>query len=160
MRTAKTAAGASRATAAAIRAESIQQSLGSGVIVTTDGYIITNNHVVADADDVKIKFGEPQKEYKATIVGRDAEADVALLKIDATGLPAATLGDSDQLQGRRHRPGRGRSVRHRPFRDPRHRQRPRAQQLEDRGVRGLPSKTDAPINPGNSGVALFDSKAG
>jgi serine protease Do len=75
-----------------------QTSLGSGVIVSSDGYILTNNHVVDGADDVEVKFGAPEKEYKASVIGRDADADVAVLKIQATGLSPAVLGDSDQLQ--------------------------------------------------------------
>jgi len=75
-----------------------QTGLGSGVVVSADGYILTNNHVVDGADDIQVKFGSPQKEYKATVIGRDTEADVAVLKIDATGLTPAVLGDSDQLQ--------------------------------------------------------------
>jgi serine protease Do len=75
-----------------------QTGLGSGVVVSADGYILTNNHVVEGADDIQVKFGTPEKEYKATVIGHDNEADVAVLKIDATGLTPAVLGDSDQLQ--------------------------------------------------------------
>ena len=52
--------------------EQVQHSLGSGVIVAADGYVLTNNHVIDGADEVKVAFGEPRKEYKATVVGRDA----------------------------------------------------------------------------------------
>ena len=75
-----------------------QESLGSGVVVSANGYVITNNHVVEGADEVTVKFGVPEREFKATVVGRDAEADVAVIRIHATGLHAAILGDSDQLQ--------------------------------------------------------------
>src|SRR6185369_10179318 len=77
--------------------DQIQNGLGSGIIVTSDGYILTNNHVVEGADEVKVAFGEPRREFKATIIGRDPKADVAVIKIDGTGLQPATLGDSDKL---------------------------------------------------------------
>ena len=134
-----------------------QESLGSGVIVSSNGYVLTNNHVVEGADEVKVRFGEPRKEFKAVVIGRDADADVAVLKIEATDLPAATLGDSDQLQV-------GDTVL--AIGDP-----------FDIGLtvtHGIVSalgrnnlqleafedfiQTDAPINPGNSGGALLDTK--
>jgi serine protease Do len=73
-----------------------EHSLGSGVIVNPDGYIITNNHVVANATDVEV-FTRNQKKYKAKIIGRDPETDIAVLKIDATNLPTMTFGDSSRL---------------------------------------------------------------
>ena len=75
-----------------------KEGLGSGVIVSPDGYILTANHVVADADEIKISFGENKKEFPARLVGRDDLTDVAVLKIDASGLPAVTLADSDLLE--------------------------------------------------------------
>lgn len=78
--------------------EQRQQGLGSGVIISKDGYVITNNHVVDGADEVKVAFGEPRQEFKAEVVGRDEKTDIAVLKIDAKDLPAATLGDSDALE--------------------------------------------------------------
>jgi serine protease Do len=57
-----------------------QEGQGSGVIISTDGYILTNNHVVEDADEVKVAFGEPRREFKATIVGRDPKADIAVIR--------------------------------------------------------------------------------
>jgi serine protease Do len=71
--------------------------LGSGVIVNPDGYILTNNHVVANASDVEVLTGD-LKNYKAKIVGRDAATDIAVLKIEATDLPTITIGDSSKLQ--------------------------------------------------------------
>src|SRR6185437_15649678 len=76
-----------------------EQSLGSGVIVSSDGYILTANHVVNGADEVKVALGDDDnKKFNAKIVGTDPQTDVAILKIEATGLPAVTLGDSDQLE--------------------------------------------------------------
>ena len=136
--------------------EQTQTGLGSGIIVTSDGYILTNNHVVDGADEVKIAFGEPRKEFKATVVGRDAKADVAVVKIDATGLPVATLGDSDKLEigdvvlAIGNPLGVGQSV-----------SRGIVSALS-RGGLGIETyedfiQTDAAINPGNSGGALFDT---
>lgn len=71
--------------------------LGSGVIVNPDGYILTNNHVVANASDVEVVTRD-RKNYKAKIVGRDAATDIAVLKIEATDLPIITIGDSSKLQ--------------------------------------------------------------
>jgi serine protease Do len=67
---------------------------GSGFIVTTDGYILTNNHVVDGASEVTVRLLN-RREYKAKVVGRDPNTDVAVIKIDATGLTAAPLGNSD-----------------------------------------------------------------
>lgn len=72
--------------------------LGSGVIVTPEGHILTNNHVIDGADDIIITIGSEKREYKATKVGTDPDTDLALLKIDATGLPAITFTDSDRLR--------------------------------------------------------------
>ena len=70
----------------------------SGVVVSADGYILTNQHVVEGADEVKVALGDPRKEYTAKVVGRDARSDVALLKIEATGLTPITLADSDKVE--------------------------------------------------------------
>src|SRR5437016_10937262 len=74
------------------------QSLGSGVIVSPDGYILTANHVVEGADKVKVALASGQKEFEAKVIGADPPTDVALLKIDAKGLPAITIADSDKLE--------------------------------------------------------------
>lgn len=133
-----------------------QRSLGSGVVITADGYILTNNHVVDGADEVKVAIGEARKEYKATVVGGDSTADIAVLKIDATGLTPAIFGDSEQLQvgdvvlaiGDPF--GVGQSV-----------SRGIVSAL-GRGNLGIETiedfiQTDAAINPGNSGGALVDT---
>jgi serine protease Do len=75
-----------------------EEVLGSGSIITPDGYILTANHVIADADEIKIAITGNKEEYKARVVGGDPDTDVAVLKIDAKNLPAMTLGDSDQLE--------------------------------------------------------------
>ena len=76
------------------------QGVGSGMIITPDGYIMTNNHVVADAKkiDVDVDVNGTSKTYSATVIGTDPLTDVALIKIDATGLTPATLGDSSKLR--------------------------------------------------------------
>lgn len=76
-----------------------QQGAGSGFILTEDGYIVTNNHVVANADEIKVAVGEDKKsEYKAELVGTDPETELALIKIDAKKLPTVVLGNSDELK--------------------------------------------------------------
>ncbi len=137
--------------------EQKQQGLGSGVIVSSNGYIITNNHVVEGADEVRVAVGEPRKEFKAEVVGRDEKADIAVLKIDVMDLPAATLGDSDQLEvgdtvfaiGNPF--GIGLTVTHGIV------------SALGRGGLGIEAyedfiQTDAAINPGNSGGALVDTQ--
>jgi len=74
-----------------------QEAAGSGVIISSDGYIVTNNHVVEGAQDITITLND-NREYTARVIGLDSSTDLALLKIDATGLPAITIGDSDALK--------------------------------------------------------------
>jgi serine protease Do len=74
-----------------------QQSAGSGVIVTQDGFIITNNHVVQNASKIDVTLSDNRK-YKAKVIGTDPETDLAVIKIDDSGLPTAVLGNSDELQ--------------------------------------------------------------
>ncbi len=131
-------------------------SLGSGVIFTADGYIITNNHVVEDADEINVSL-YTFEEYKATIVGRDPKSDLALIKIEPkTDLPYVTLGDSEKL-----RVGEWVLAIGNPF------------GLQKTVTAGIVSakgrsinnesygnfiQTDASINPGNSGGPLFNLK--
>jgi serine protease Do len=74
-----------------------EQSLGSGVIVNPDGYILTNNHVISGASDIEV-FTQDNKKFRAKLVGTDPRSDVAVLKIKATRLPSLTLGDSSNLK--------------------------------------------------------------
>jgi len=74
------------------------EGLGSGVIVSADGLILTNNHVAEAGDDIKVRIGEHGHEYNAKLVGNDPTSDLALLRIDAKNLPAITFGDSEQVK--------------------------------------------------------------
>ena len=135
-------------------APQIQHGLGSGVIVTKDGYILTNNHVVDGAKDVKVTL-EDGHEYSAKVVGRDPKTDLAVVKIDAKNLPVVPLADSDKVQvgdvtlaiGNPF--GVGKTVTSGIV------------SATDRGNMGIETyenfiQTDAAINPGNSGGALVD----
>lgn len=73
------------------------QAAGSGVIISSDGYIITNNHVVEDGDEINVVTSDG-KSYEATLVATDAKSDIGVLKIEATDLTAAVIGDSDKIQ--------------------------------------------------------------
>jgi serine protease Do len=132
-----------------------QRGMGSGVIVTRDGYLLTNNHVVDNADEVKVALADG-REFVARIVGKDPQSDVAVLKIDAKDLPAVELGDSDNLEvgdvvlaiGNPF--GVGQTVTSGII------------SATGRGSLGLDYEdmiqTDAAINPGNSGGALVDAE--
>ncbi|MDQ7731580.1 DegQ family serine endoprotease [Halomonas sp. SpR1] len=74
-----------------------RQSLGSGFVISEDGYIMTNAHVVQDADEILVRLND-RRELSAEVIGSDPQTDVALLKIDASDLPTLTLGDSDELK--------------------------------------------------------------
>lgn len=80
-----------------------QRASGSGVIISEDGYIITNNHVISDgrdgvADEITVTLNENKKTYKAKVIGRDPSSDLAVLKIDGTNLPYIIYGNSDDLK--------------------------------------------------------------
>ena len=128
--------------------------LGSGVIITKDGYILTNNHVVDGAKEVKVTM-EDGHEYPAKVIGRDPKTDLAVVKIDATNLPVVPMADSDKVQvgdvvlaiGNPF--GVGQTVTKGIV------------SATDRGNVGIEAyenfiQTDAAINPGNSGGALVD----
>ena len=138
-----------------------QKGSGSGVIIRPDGYIVTNNHVVANATQIQVTLNNNQQ-YDATVVGTDPATDVAIIKVDATDLPAIPLGDSDQLRlgewvlaigsplGAQLRStitagivsAKGRSM------------------PDNSGEFKIESfiQTDAAVNPGNSGGALVNKK--
>jgi serine protease Do len=74
-----------------------QRGTGSGVIISEDGYILTNNHVAGDANQINVKLADG-RELKARVIGKDGETDLAVIKVDAQNLPFARLGDSDKLE--------------------------------------------------------------
>lgn len=74
-----------------------RQSLGSGFVISEDGYVLTNAHVVAEADEILVRLND-RRELPAELIGSDSQTDVALLKVDADKLPTLELGDSDELQ--------------------------------------------------------------
>ena len=74
-----------------------EQGLGSGVLVSSDGYIVTNNHVIAEAEEITVLLADNRR-FKAKVVGTDPRTDVAVIKIDAKGLPTLPWGDSSRLQ--------------------------------------------------------------
>ncbi|MDM9653118.1 DegQ family serine endoprotease [Pseudomonas wenzhouensis] len=129
------------------------QSLGSGFIISPDGYIMTNNHVVADADEIIVRLSD-RSELEAKLIGADPRSDVALLKVEGKGLPVVRLGKADELKvgewvlaigspfGFDHSVTAG---------------------IVSAKGRNLPSdsyvpfiQTDVAINPGNSGGPLFN----
>ncbi|MCB0326324.1 MAG: trypsin-like peptidase domain-containing protein, partial [Bdellovibrionales bacterium] len=135
-----------------------QQSLGSGFIISEDGLIVTNNHVIDQADEIKVTIGK-DKEFVAKVIGTDPKTDVALIKIDPKGekLQALALGDSDDLEvgeivvaignpfGLSHTVTQGIvSAKERAI----------GFGLYDNFI-----QTDASINPGNSGGPLFNLNA-
>jgi len=129
------------------------QSLGSGFIIGSDGYIMTNAHVIADADEITVKLND-KREFKAKVIGSDARTDVALLKIDAKNLPEVDLGASEKV-----RVGEWVVAIGSPF---------GLENTVTAGIisakgRNLPDETivpfiqtDAAVNPGNSGGPLFN----
>jgi len=133
-----------------------EQGEGSGVIVSPEGYILTNNHVVDGATDVRVTLSD-KREFKARIVGTDPKTDLAVLKIDASNLPSAVIGDSDKVQVGDYalaigNPfGLGSTVTMGII------------SATGRGNLGIEEyedfiQTDAPINPGNSGGALVNDR--
>ena len=132
-----------------------QQGVGSGVIVTADGYILTNNHVVENADQVKVGLTDG-REFTAKVVGKDPKTDVAVIKVNATDLPFLSIADSDRIEvgdmvlALGNPFGIGQTVT------------TGIVSARSRGGLGLDYEdfiqTDAAINPGNSGGALVDTE--
>ncbi len=133
-----------------------EQSLGSGVIVSEDGYIVTNNHVIEKAQEIKVLLSN-KKDYKATLIGADPKTDIAVIKIDTKGLAALPWGDSNKLKV-----GEIVFAIGNPF---------GLNQTVTMGVIGAVGRanvgiadyedfiqTDAAINPGNSGGALVNAR--
>ena len=132
-----------------------EQGLGSGVIVNADGYVLTNNHVVEDSSDVEV-FTQDRKKFRAKVIGTDPRTDIAVIKIEATGLPTLTLADSSKLKvgdvvfaiGQPFGIGETATM--------------GIVSATGRGLGGAIERyedfiqTDAAINPGNSGGALVD----
>ncbi|MBQ7037307.1 MAG: trypsin-like peptidase domain-containing protein [Clostridia bacterium] len=133
------------------------QGSGSGIIISTNGYIVTNNHVIEGAKSIKVILNNG-KEYDATVVGADSRTDIAVIKVDATDLPTATIGNSDILEAGERCVAIGN---------------PLGQELAGSLTQGIISalnrtltvdnvtytliQTDAAINPGNSGGALVNA---
>jgi serine protease Do len=132
-----------------------RQSLGSGFVASADGYIVTNAHVVRGSTEIVVRLAD-HSEHRARLVGQDQRTDIALLKIEASGLPTLSFGDSDRLQV-----GEPVMAIGNPF------------GLEQSVTTGIVSakerfigagpyddfiQTDASINPGNSGGPLVDSR--
>lgn len=136
--------------------ELVEQGSGSGIIISEDGYIVTNQHVIDGATELSVILNTGD-EFVATLVGSDSKSDLAVLKIDKTGLPAATLGDSEQVKVGELAVAIGN---------------PLGQELAGTVTSGVISavnrtmtvdnkkynliQTDAAINPGNSGGALVN----
>jgi serine protease Do len=134
--------------------DQVRQSLGSGFIISADGYILTNNHVVDKATDIKVSLADGRS-FEAKLIGKSPDIDIALIKIDALGLPSVTLGDSEATEvgdmviaignpfGLSHTvtsgiiSAKGRVIGVGPYDNL--------------------NQTDAAINPGNSGGPLFNS---
>jgi serine protease Do len=131
-----------------------RRSAGSGFIISTDGYILTNNHVVAKADTVTVRLSD-RRELDAKVIGTDEQTDIALLKIEATGLPVVSIGDSNKLK-----PGQWVVAVGSPFgmdHSVTHGIVSALGRGYDRSQQYVPFiQTDVPINPGNSGGPLFN----
>jgi len=132
-------------------------SLGSGVIISANGYIVTNNHVVEGADEIVVTLPDDEKEYKAKIIGQDSKTDLAVVKIEAKELQVAKFGDSSNLLegdlvfaiGNPF--GVGETITQGII---------SALNKNNVGLNQYENfiQTDASINPGNSGGALVDSR--
>ncbi len=136
--------------------EQIQRGLGSGVIVSDDGYIITNNHVIDNTDEIKVRLFNGD-EIEAELIGADPATDIAILKIDGKNMPAVSLGNSDEAKVGSFVLAIGSPL----SEDLAHTVSfgivsARGRSLNDLTLFGDYIQTDAAINPGNSGGALID----
>ena len=129
------------------------RSLGSGFIISSDGYILTNTHVVGNADEITVKLTD-QREYKAKVIGTDERTDVALIKIEAKNLPTVRTGDSEKIRVGEWVVAIG---------SPLGLENSVTAGIVSAKGRSLPSEnyvpfiqTDAAVNPGNSGGPLFN----
>ena len=137
----------------------VERSLGSGVIISKDGYIVTNNHVIDGADKIIVALPDSNKEYEAKVIGKDSKTDLAIVKISANNLPFLKFSSSNDLQvgdvvfaiGNPF--GVGESVTQGII---------SALNKSGIGINDYENfiQTDASINPGNSGGALVDSRGG
>jgi serine protease Do len=136
----------------------VQRSLGSGVIISKDGYIVTNNHVIENAEEITVTIGDDTTEYNAKLIGKDADSDIAVIKIETNvNLTPIKLGDSNDLMvgdlifaiGNPF--GVGSTVTQGIV---------SALNKNKVGINRYENyiQTDASINPGNSGGALVDSR--
>jgi serine protease Do len=136
--------------------EQREDSLGSGVIVTPDGYILTNNHVIDGASDVRVTFAD-KRQLQAKVIGTDPKTDIAVLKVQGSDFPTITIGDSSKVQVGDYALaigdpfGVGQTVTMGIV------------SAMNRGNLGIEDyedfiQTDAPINPGNSGGALVNDR--
>ncbi len=136
-----------------------REGIGTAFVHNADGYLLTNNHVIENADEIVVSFDD-DRELEATVVGRDKPTDLAVLKVDAKGLPALPLGDSDAIEvgdwvvaignpfGLEHTVSAG-------ILSGRGRTRDDVRGLDRRGYFNF-LQTDASINPGNSGGPLLN----
>ena len=131
-------------------------SSGTGFILTSDGYIVTNHHVIADASSVKVTLYDG-KSYDATIIGSDEDYDIAVLKINVTGLQTVTLGDSDKLNVGDHVLAVGNPLGELTFSMSGGMVSSVNRPINVDGTPFNMIQTDASINPGNSGGPLFNS---
>lgn len=135
--------------------QNTQQGAGSGVIISNDGYIVTNNHVVDGANSIQVTTADGQT-YQAQLIGTDSTSDLAVIKIDATDLPAATIGDSSTLEVGEPAIAIGNPLGSLGGSVSSGIISALDREISIEGETMTLLQTDAAINPGNSGGGLFD----